>query len=569
MSRKDRTGTSQAAKPIPSRAPTHDNGIIPPPKSPVKQDKKNLTNSDPPSTVKRSGKSGGAGLQAKPKSADNPDSNPRATTQTPALSNKSAVVSRSDVQYIASSVAYPFIRTDIILAGTIDEAEKINGLRIYDDMLLDPTVAGVRLWSLVNTLADGLTVEAAEFEPPIGSEEIDPVDQKEAEWSRRYIKAVIKRLSRTDRDIFGVMWDLLDGARLPHVIAEVNFDTFKTGEYSGLYFWDSIRPKPRPNYNLIYDEMNTFRGVLGLVPGGSIAKWSGIITDASKLPNVVSPEKLIFFFADDRLGIPKSLWNGIYAPWARLQGLYTDMMETSQGATGGKIAVTLGDKAGQKFTDPTTGEEVTAEMATFNQARQWRNNGVLVLQNGSTPYVFYPQGDALDSFVEAIKMTKAEIAIGLTTNAKSILEGEHSSGLSEDNASDDAEPVIDLLKMRLCLCLDKLFYSTLKLSRGEAYAERYAPTASMKKGDKVDFPPAGTTLSQLVAADALTPSQMPDAAKIVGLKAPTSQEMDLLTQSWQARIGAAIDAALNPPEPASENAPPKAGKTSTKARTAK
>lgn len=562
------TGAVNAASPPPDGAgpsttrqpPATNTSPIKGPKGPSKQPKKNLTGSDPPTRPR--GPGGGSTLAGRPRSPQNPDPNPHTTTQTPDDQKQGQIVTRSDIAYIPSSTTVNrLIRGDLILPDSIDESELYNSIEIYNEMLLDPTIAGVRLWMNVNVLSDGLTFEAREFEEPPEQQKDDTaettkaktarnatyqVDQQEADWSRRYVKEAIDRLEFTDRHILNICWDLLDGARIPHKLAEATFDTQRYGEFAGLPGLRSLKPKPRINYNLVYDTFNTFRGIVAIVPGGSLARWAGFIFDVSVLPNAIAAEKLVIFMADDRDGIPRSLYNAIYAPWMRMLSLYFDMMQTSRASAGGKRAVVLADKAGQVFTSNTGEGTATGEENALAACENWNNEGTLVLAHGSTPYVFYPQGTALNAYIEAIKMCKNEIATALTTNAKAIFEGEHGSGLSEDNASDDAQPVVDMLKDKLCRALNGLSYNLLKLAKGEEYAVRYCPLASMKRGDVVDFPAAGTAWAAIAAAEGFTPSQWPDVAKLIGVRVPNQMEMEELGKTWIAKQYQT----QNPPEPA-------------------
>ncbi len=550
----DRSGTR-----APRTPPATRDSPIPGPTSPSKQPDKNLTNSDPPSKTNKSN-GGGSAIVRRPRSPQNPDPNQHLTTVQPAGRQVGKVVSNAGIAYVPSSTTVTrYIRGDIILPSTIDEAELGNSLQIYDEMLTDPTIAGVRLWMLVNTLADGLSYEAKEFEPPKGAETPNQQDVDEADWSRRYVVAAVDRLTYVDRPMMLTLWDLLDGARIPHKLAEATFDSFKSGEYAGLPAIGLFKTKPRRNYNLVYDEMNRFRGIVAVVPGQSLALWSGYISDVSLLPNAIAAEKLVMFYADDRDGIPKSLYNAAFAPWSRMLDLYSDMMQTSGNSAGGKVSIVLGDKAGQVFKDPDTGEEQTGEMRAQDSASRWGNEGVLILQNGSTPMVHYPQANALNTFIEGIKMCKREIWTCLTTHDKTAMEGEHGSGLSAEGASDDAQPVIEMLKGKLCMALDGLSYALLKLAKGEEYAQRYCPKATMARGDVVDFPASGTAWASIATAEGYTPSQVPEFAKLIGVKPPKAQEMEVIGATWlaQQKLKAAPPEPTMPSQPATKPTPKK------------
>ena len=477
-----------------------------------------------------------------------PKTPPGVTSETPALRVTPPVVSDPDIKYIASSRQYPFIRTDIVLPPTLDEAELVNGLQIYDDMAYDPTMAGLQLWAKTNTLSDGLTVEPRELDAPEGQEMPDEADMREALWCRRYVKFALARLERLDRPLFSILWNMLDGVRLPHKLAEVQFDTIVTGEFAGWPGIHSIRPKPRANYNYVIDEMNTFRGVVALVPGGSQALWSGLIFDASQIPNCISPEKLMTFSMSDRDGDPRGIsgWQGSYQPWARCQQLYMEMMAMAQASAGGKVAIIMGEEQRSTvYNDPVTGKQMSSVTLTATQASQWGNNGILVLNSGSQVNVYYPPSGAFDGFVKGIQEAKREMALGFLTNARAIFEAEHGSKADAETGKDSVDPVKQLLRTRICLMLDRLFFNLVKLAKGEEYAIMYAPRADMNSAQAPDFALNGTTFSQLLEADGVTPSQLSEyMTDKLGVRAPTPNEQALLDAAWKKKL----DAKINPPE---------------------
>ena len=547
MANRNRNRTTAGAT-SPKTPPSTGYSPIKGPTSPSKQPAKNLTNSDPP--VKRGNKDAGSAIVGRPKGPNNPDPNKHLTTQTPSRQQKGDVVSRADIQYVPSSESITrFITGDLILPDTIDEAELDNQIGVYDEMLLDPTIAGLRLWTNVNVLTDGLRYEAKQFEPDLGEEEPNKTDVKEADWSRRYVAAAIDRLqyvgNKARGNIMLFLWDLMDGARIPSTIAEATYDTIRTGEYAGNPGIKFLKVKPRRNFNIVLDTMNTFRGIVAIVPGQSLALWSGFIQDVSKLPNAIAEEKLIWFYVDDRCGVPKSLYNPFFGPWLRMLKLYKQFILTAQASAGGKRAVVLGDKAAQQFVNPQTGAPATMEMNASASLQNWNNEGTLVLANGSKPHVFYAQPGALTAFIEGLKMCKREIWTAGTTNDKTAMEGDHGSGLSESKSSDDAQPVIDLIKGKLCIALDGLSFNLLKLAKGEEYAMRYCPKASMERGDIADFPAAGAAWAAIATAEGFTPSQVPAIMKLIGLPPPTVEELDVMMTTWKAKR----DPAANPPEP--------------------
>ena len=485
----------------------------------------------------------------------NPTNPPqKGVTSEPPVDPRQAII-RSDpyTEYVASSTQYAFIRADVALAPTIDQAEKINGWRIWDDMVLDPTAAGLQLWTKVNTLCDGLQINAKLFEPAMGEEQPDQADVALAEWARRYIVEIIDRLQYTDRPFMAILWDLMDGVRLPHKLAEITYETLKSGDFKGNPGFKHIAPKPYANYSLVFDTMNRLRGIIGKVPGGSQAKWTGLIFDASQVPNCIAAEKLMFFYATDQDGLPSSLWSGVYAPWARLQIQYIQYMNAIVMMAGGKTSAVLGDEQkAQQFLSKQGGTVQTALDVTWNALNNWGNVGAAAFLPGTVPQVWWPPGSVLDGFIKAILQSQREMALALTTNTKGLVEGEHGSGLGQETASDDVLPVIRFLKQRVCWLVNRMMYHALTVAKGEEFAMRYCPVASMEAADEQDFAVNATAGAPMLTNKTVFPSQLDEFFSKFGIKPPTKAEKDQYAIGWALMydmLQPALNNAKNPPKP--------------------
>jgi hypothetical protein len=469
------------------------------------------------------------------------------TSDAPLADTQKPIVSNPAIQYVASTRDYPFLRGDIVLSGSIDEAEIANGWRIWSEMALDPTAQGIQLWTKVNTLVDGFTIEPRQFLLRAGSESPNDEDVQQALWSAQYVGHVLcDQLEMDDRPMLSILWDMLDGIREPYKVAEVTYNTLRFGDFKGFPGIKCIRPKPRENYNIVLDEMNNWRGVVGLVPGGSQALWSGFIKDASVIPNCIAAEKLAWFYAADEDGIPRSLWNGMYAPWARLQLTYRDYIDAISASCGAKVSLEMSDdQRGLDFQDPRTGETVSAIEQTRRAAEKWTSSGVLITLPDAKTTVWYPPASMVQGFQSTVKQWQREMCMSIAIDSKAIMEGEHGSGLSDDKSDENADPVISLIQLRVCWLLNRLAFNLLKLAKGREFAYRYSPIAAMGKAATADYPDAGETTAAMFTAKAVFPSQLDSIADKTGVNRPTAAEKVAYTLVWNAQN----ELAKNPPSP--------------------
>lgn len=436
------------------------------------------------------------------------------TTLEPIERDRGDVVSRLDTGYIAGTAQYPFIRSDIALPMTIDDAEREYGIDIYERMKREPILAAIERVIKIVVLADGLTI-APRYSKPEDQTDAEKMDAwQKSEEMAEYVRAAIDRLGKVSRPIMRTLWNLLDAPRLGHKLAEIVYDFIPDGPFAGALGIAEFQTKPRQNYVFVLDERNRFRGVIAKVPGGSIALRTGLVYDVSQIPNAIAPEKLVILTLDDEDGDPRgvSWWRPLWDPWYRKQILKPEHMKTGVQFGGGMISVELPEKAESvSVKDPSGGEirdrgtdgRVTLLASTLWTAQQLRNGGVGVFHNGTTVTVHTPKADS-KFFDESFDMLDREMVTAFLLSARSILEAQHGSKADTDTSADLLDELKMFVRSRLCEVLtDGPFYTLVKNSYGPEMAQ-YSPIARMQRTSRPDFAGNAGAVAQLSAAiDAL------------------------------------------------------------------
>ena len=185
---------------------------------------------------------------------------------------------------------------------TIDEAQRRNGLDVYDQMDRDGAVkSSVRKWKL-EILSDGFRLS-----PPKGLEK-DELAQEIVEFWESQFDAL------PCQDIF---WQMLDAVKWGHALAEQTYGQ-ATGRWEGLWSIASLRVIPPKLYTIVVDVFGRFLGIIGRIPGQVPVTWSGLlILDIWKIPGFVPYQKLCLFTHDGQAGNLNgtSRYEGCYNAW--------------------------------------------------------------------------------------------------------------------------------------------------------------------------------------------------------------------------------------------------------------
>jgi len=447
---------------------------------------------------------------------------PDLTTAPPARATPSQVGSDPQIAYVAGDTVYPYFAVDRALPQTIDEAERQFGLHIYSRMLAEPVLAGIVKALKIRVLADGVAVAPSHQAPPRkGASRGQRADYATARMVADYMEAVLGRLADADRPLNRTLWNLLDASFLGHKLAEITFGVLPSGPFAGKMGLASLRCKPRENYAIVLDAMNTFRGIVAKVPGGSILMWQGIVYDLASLTNAIAPEKLLVLTLDDDDSNlqGRSWFRACYDPWYRKQLMKPEEVKTGVQFGGGMItAIAPEEKAGVTVADPLTGRPVNIKQAMASAASQLRNGGFAVFPHGSEVTVHQPEANP-QFFDVAMSRYDREMVLAFLLSSRTVLEARHSSKSDSMAAQDLLDELVIYVRQQLSDLLSaKLFRPLVEMSFGPEIAARYSPTAVLQRASRPDFAANATAVAALATAGYLDESQYAEVdQEILGL----------------------------------------------------
>lgn len=448
------------------------------------------------------------------------------TTGTPTPREEVELGSNPLVSYIGSSVEYGFLQADRALPRTIDDAEADFGENIYDRMANDAILGGAEAYLKVLALSVDLNVNPSIEEPPKETATPEQIAaHKSAKEMSDFGQAMLDGLAQSDRPIGRILWDMLDAMRKGHRLAEVTARVAVDGDYVGKLVVDAIRPKPRKNYAFVLDEYNTFRGVIAVVPGVSIALRQGIVAGLEGIPNAISPDKLLVLTFGGKDGDPRgqSWFRRAYDPWYRKQIVKPESVKTAVQFGGGMITAILPELQGQTdVMDPSgSGKMVHMQKAIQWSLSQLHNGGTATFPFGTLLKVDRPEGDGkyFESFFDRCDR---EMVTTFLLSSRAMLEARHGSKADTSESKDTVDDLVQYVRQALCEMIEGLIRRFIVLNWGEARALKESPKCTMQITSKPDFAENATAVAQLVEAGYVAPSQKPAIDRdILGLQEAT------------------------------------------------
>jgi len=423
--------------------------------------------------------------------------------------------------YIGSSAQYGFIQVDRALPQTIDDAERDFGDDIYDRMANDAVLGGAEAYLKVLVLSVELNVAPAIEEPRPHEPRERHAEFAKARRAADFCREFLDRLAHTDRPIHKILWDMLDAVRKGHRLAEIDAEMAPEGILKGRLVPHSIRPKPRHNYAFVLDEYNTFRGVIAVVPGVSIALRNGIVYGLEEIPNAIAPSKLMVLTFGGRDGDPRgqSWFRRAYDPWYRKQIVKPESVKTAVQFGGGMITAIAPEDINQvNVQDPITGKTVHIQAAIQSILQQLSNGGTATFPGGTKLEVHRPDSNG-SYFEDFFDRCDREMVTTFLLSGRAMLEARHGSRADSAASQDVVDDLVQFVRHEICEMLTiGLFRPFVEMNFGADFAQRYTPRATMLKMSRPDFAANATAVAALKTAGYLDPSQLPDIDReILGL----------------------------------------------------
>ncbi len=446
---------------------------------------------------------------------------PPATTAVPPRREEMAVVTDLAEPLVGSSVEYGFLQADRALPQTIDDAERDFGEDIYDRMSNDAILGGAEAFLKVLALSVDISVVPCLEEPRPHHPTQMHAEYAKAVEAAEFCREFVDRLGVTDRPLRKILWDMLDAMRKGHRLAEIESEVAAEGPLKGFVVPRAIRPKPRRNYAFVLDEYNTFRGVIAVVPGVSIALRNGIVYGLAEIPNAIAPSKLLVLTFGGKDGDPRgqSWFRRAYDPWYRKQIVKPEAVKTAVQFGGGMITAIAPEDINQvNVQDPVSGKTVHIQTAIQSILQQLSNGGTATFPGGTKLEVHRPDSNGT-YFEDFFDRCDREMVTTFLLSGRAMLEARHGSKADSAASQDVVDDLVQYVRHELCELLSlRLFRPFLELNFGSEFAQRYAPRASMLKMSRPDFAANATAVAALKTAGYLDPSQLADIDReILGL----------------------------------------------------
>ena len=443
------------------------------------------------------------------------------TTGVPLGRDEGAV--RTDIlgAYIGSSVEYGFLQADRALARTIDDAERDFGDDIYDRMANDSVLGGAEAFLKVLVLSVDINVVPCLDEPRPHHPREAHIEYAKAERAADFCREMLERLAHTDRPIRKILWEMLDALRKGHRLAEIDAEVATDGLLKGKVVPRAIRPKPRQNYAFVLDEYNTFRGVIAVVPGVSVALRNGIVYGLDQIPNAIAPSKLMVLTFGGKDGDPRgqSWFRRAYDPWYRKQIVKPEAVKTAVQFGGGMITAIAPEDINQvNVQDPVSGKTVHIQTAIQSILQQLSNGGTATFPGGTKLEVHRPDSDG-SYFEDFFDRCDREMVTTFLLSGRAMLEARHGSKADSGASQDVIDDLVQFVRHEICELLNlRLFRPFVEMNFGSEFAQRYTPKATMLKMSRPDFAANATAVAALKTAGYLDSSQLADIDReILGL----------------------------------------------------
>lgn len=429
---------------------------------------------------------------------------------------------------LVGAIPFGWLPVDQGLPQSIDDAEAMFGIDIYDRMLHSPDLQGLFNGLRSAILEQGWMVSPAVKKPHFNADASEIAEYERAEELADFVRKQIESLNHNGgRGFYSLLWESLNTLAKGHVLAEVTYHVLTSGKWKGKLGLKSIKTKPRQNYAIVVDAYNNFIGVTARQPGKQFIVRVGYIGNAHDVPSFIGRDKFILFnwdvVDDDPRGT--SLLRGCYRPWKKEQTIEPQRVKYAVQFGGGRILIVRGERSAE---NPGVAGESNAEV--LKKGKEWSAGGVLVLEPGADGRVVMPETDTKIFLNEAEDIRK-QYALALTTSVRAFLEAQH--GSKADSAQGDklldafigavhnhVEPIIAA----------QLIRPLIRLNFGEELADTLLPIFSLKAGGKDDFSSNAEAVSKLVSAGMVTePMKAEIAREKLGIEYLPGEEKEEVT----------------------------------------
>lgn len=425
---------------------------------------------------------------------------------------------QGDQPVYAAISTMPQIATPRTLPERVDEAERVHGVRVYDEMYETDIYLSAALQYLVDRLLEHGMAIVPSIEPPLPGEE-DQAKAIEYELAARmaeFCTSAFDALAARKNAVRDTvkLWALQAMTHGQSMIqATYEPATFDGGE--GMYALASLRFIPRRNYNLVVRPTGEILGALGIVPGQMPYAYSGLVPNPETWQNFVVASRLGWLvLSPSPNGIGgTSFLRPAYRAWKGTRSVeVAELRNIEQFA--GQSLVFVGPENGANVmnnlpVDPATGTAPrTINELIANIGAQYKSGVSAVLPHGTTKLpIGEPTGDA---FVEYFARVGREKVMAVLHNARTLMESQRSSQADAGSAENIADVVVNMLKEVVGDVLrQQVLRPLIELNAGPKVATKFTPHVSFSKVSAPDISSRLLALSTGLSSGAVSKAMLP------------------------------------------------------------
>ena len=414
----------------------------------------------------------------------------------------------------------------LILSKSIDDLTRDLGHRVYEQMLMDPTVASA-FFSLVTGILNGRFQILPRFSASPG--EVVPkgsqreTDIRESQLAADFINRMIARLPRPIKETsFEMLYSMAYGSKLAEKVFEEG-----DGQDANRVVLKRLRCKRNDAWQMVitpFGDLVAFRGLI--IGGGLVDMPPQKFMCLTWMPQDSDPR------GHSILRPAYNGWNLKINTWAKL---YTYLDRFGTPFIIGTAAENAPDEQLYNDNGTPTGTVGTPTQAMAQMLGRLTGGSYAAVRAGSKVDLYQPTTNG-EAFMRAIDLYKHEILEGILMTARASLEAEHGSKTDTDQAEHLVARLIAYGREQLDFMYEKqLFHHLLEINNDKAYADAYTPIASHGEVEKKDIAKIISAYTQ--AGWQADPGQYPHMDLTVGFpprrltdgqgKRNESQELDI------------------------------------------
>lgn len=414
------------------------------------------------------------------------------------------------VMQIAGVIDLATINTARALPLSVDDAERAEGLGLYDKMYTNTYIWAATQYLRARLYESGLTISPA-FEAPVPGTPASSDVQREFEQSVEIAAFVAHCLDQLDAARNGLLQTLMamhTWVRHGMAVAEMSYERVRTGPFAGNEQFAAVRALPRRNYRMVIDPYGKMLGAIGIKPGYSVAVHESLIPKPDEHPGWVPIEYLATLIVNPAEGKPtgESMYRGAYAPWRAASMVDPVEIANMYNFAGQSHAVTApegGERTSRyRFPDGSVREASMIELVR-DILRNLTPGSAVVLPHGVERINF---GGADTQAFEQYQARKGrEMVMSVLYSARTLMESTRSSQADAGAAQDVADAAVVSARGAVeAMVRQQILRPLVARSFGAEIAARFTPRVSLGKTAVGDMPKILTAMSQAVASGAIT-----------------------------------------------------------------